>query len=511
MVAGGRWIRLFNTSLNPRYYGAKGDGTTDDSTAFNNCLASTYASHVDVSNGTYIVRNLSISSARTVTLTAGATLKLKASAGADPILAISGQYTKVSGGVFDGNKANQASTNIGIDISADDVTVQNCRVTSTSWIGIHGTGSRPVILNNYVQNTDYIGIFCQTSGASIEGGVIQGNTVDRSSIAAASIVEGGLKVHGDVSNSTAKWRITNNLIKLPISPAAAACVCIEVQSNTTNCVIANNITNGGQIGITSGVTYSSVSGNTIAAASLYGIEAGVSFVTVTGNTIYGVDDSSGTAVTLRGITIDGTATNCTVSANTIYDVTENAIYLTSSRKYISITGNSISLPSLGAVVPYAINLDGTCSYINITGNQLLGNATNAAKGIAFSDGTFITISSNSFDTFTQNGILMIGSGTNVTDNVTVMNNVFHSVNVAFAFQAGGTSSMGNNIVVFGNTGLKNYLDFKNEVLLITGSGTPQAVVTASVGAEFLRNDGGANTTLYIKESGTNTNTGWVAK
>lgn len=43
-----------------------------------------------------------------------------------------------------------------------------------------------------------------------------------------------------------------------------------------------------------------------------------------------------------------------------------------------------------------------------------------------------------------------------------------------------------------------------------GTGTPLGNVTASVGAMFLRTDGGANTVLYIKESGTGT-AGWVAK
>lgn len=43
-----------------------------------------------------------------------------------------------------------------------------------------------------------------------------------------------------------------------------------------------------------------------------------------------------------------------------------------------------------------------------------------------------------------------------------------------------------------------------------GYGTPESAVTKSVGSLFLRLDGGANTTLYVKESGTG-NTGWVAK
>lgn len=44
-----------------------------------------------------------------------------------------------------------------------------------------------------------------------------------------------------------------------------------------------------------------------------------------------------------------------------------------------------------------------------------------------------------------------------------------------------------------------------------GSGSPQGVVTANPGSLFLNLAGGANTTLYVKESGTATNTGWVAK
>lgn len=43
-----------------------------------------------------------------------------------------------------------------------------------------------------------------------------------------------------------------------------------------------------------------------------------------------------------------------------------------------------------------------------------------------------------------------------------------------------------------------------------GSGTPEGVVTAPVGAIYSRTNGGAGTSLYVKESGTG-NTGWVAK
>lgn len=46
--------------------------------------------------------------------------------------------------------------------------------------------------------------------------------------------------------------------------------------------------------------------------------------------------------------------------------------------------------------------------------------------------------------------------------------------------------------------------------LLYGSGTPESAVTAVVGSLYLRTNGGAATTLYVKESGSG-NTGWVAK
>jgi hypothetical protein len=48
------------------------------------------------------------------------------------------------------------------------------------------------------------------------------------------------------------------------------------------------------------------------------------------------------------------------------------------------------------------------------------------------------------------------------------------------------------------------------VTITSGTGTPEGAVTAQIGSMFMRRDGGAGTTLYVKESGTG-NTGWVAK
>ena len=50
----------------------------------------------------------------------------------------------------------------------------------------------------------------------------------------------------------------------------------------------------------------------------------------------------------------------------------------------------------------------------------------------------------------------------------------------------------------------------NGPTITSGTLTPEGAVTAPPGSLFLRTDGGATTTLYVKTSGTG-NTGWTAK
>lgn len=47
-------------------------------------------------------------------------------------------------------------------------------------------------------------------------------------------------------------------------------------------------------------------------------------------------------------------------------------------------------------------------------------------------------------------------------------------------------------------------------IITTGIDSPEGMVTAEVGSLYLRIDGGAGTTLYVKETGSG-DTGWVGK
>jgi len=78
------------------------------------------------------------------------------------------------------------------------------------------------------------------------------------------------------------------------------------------------------------------------------------------------------------------------------------------------------------------------------------------------------------------------------------------------FNANGdiTASRGNVVMATAGKGLQ--FSGNGNVTWACGAGTPEGAVTAPVGSLFTRTDGGASTTLYVKESGTG-NTGWVAK
>ncbi len=76
----------------------------------------------------------------------------------------------------------------------------------------------------------------------------------------------------------------------------------------------------------------------------------------------------------------------------------------------------------------------------------------------------------------------------------------------------GTGAASAKLHVIGDCIIEStlWLNAAKTVGIFSGTGTPEGVVTASVGSTFHRTNGGALTSYYVKESGTG-NTGWVAK
>lgn len=80
--------------------------------------------------------------------------------------------------------------------------------------------------------------------------------------------------------------------------------------------------------------------------------------------------------------------------------------------------------------------------------------------------------------------------------------------------AGGDPILGTTALGFDRTGAATFAGAVSvsgtAATFTSGTGSPESVKTAPVGSLYTRTDGGASTTLYVKESGAG-NTGWIAK
>jgi hypothetical protein len=180
------------------------------------------------------------------------------------------------------------------------------------------------------------------------------------------------------------------------------------------------------------------------------------------------------------------------------------------------------------------------------GNLLASNGTSPIDaGYVFSGRAFVSLdltaginSSNAaialsaFQNIAWNASLSPGNGKFSTQNVgttttgwngsylkTTVNGVevfglrqtFIEPHVDIYPKTDATLDIGASSFRFDNTYSKNFRPGNGVPIWTSGVGDPNGSVTAEVGSMYTRVDGGAGTTLYVKESGTATNTGWVAK
>lgn len=160
--------------------------------------------------------------------------------------------------------------------------------------------------------------------------------------------------------------------------------------------------------------------------------------------------------------------------------------------------------------------------------DMSGNSTSTNQGVRqvvitgnTIDGTYNTV----FNSASTNSRAINYVSTNANDEAVICNNLILNKYYGFLSTLGApvnAPSVYSNTMIGvtlniwlydGFDAAKDGIALSNgltTVLAVTGANTPEGAVTAPVGSLFLRNNGGANTTLYVKESGAG-NTGWVAK
>jgi hypothetical protein len=159
-------------------------------------------------------------------------------------------------------------------------------------------------------------------------------------------------------------------------------------------------------------------------------------------------------------------------------------------KQIEVT-NNIS----GSQLQYFYDIDstGTFTYTGCRNTVIQGNII---------DGTFNTV----FNSSNSNSRAINYITTESTDQATISTNQIRNKHTAMISTGGAANSPSliNNLL----SGVT--LSSLSGLLWSVVTGSPEGAVVAKVGSLVTRTDGGATTTLYVKESGTG-NTGWVAK
>lgn len=503
---GRRWCRSYSGPLLVQWFGAKLDGATDDTAAVTACKAAAGVGGIfSIDHGTAITTGLSLNVAgQTLIIPQGAVLKGKAAINGNVITIAAAGVTVTGGGEVNGNRA-AATASRGISNSAfADLTIDGVRVTACKGYGIYGRDAqRQTVQNTRVTDTSSIAIFHETLGsASVDGLKYINNEVDRFA-EGSGIAEGGLKVRGSSSHLATNAIFEGNRAIMPLNPSDSSAIGLEYWY-LSNAQIMGEVSYGGNMGLSlDTVLDSSVTGGALSGFKNFGLElpacqrVAVSGMKITGG-VNGVSISNTTPIgnSLTGLNISG----CSGSAIKA----QGADGLTISGGRITVTSAS-----------YGIEIISTVDYA-VAGVTLTGAGT-GTKGIMLDTSPDGAVSGCNISNFTQNGVLIFATTAVVVDWITIAGNTFRSVNaeVATQFSGGATGGShirltGNNRVQPGSSLLADWRNFVGNVSDITGSGSPETVYTAAVGSTYLRTDGGAATTLYIKESGTG-NVGWIAK
>lgn len=204
------------------------------------------------------------------------------------------------------------------------------------------------------------------------------------------------------------------------------------------------------------------------------------------------------------LTADGSVKVPSTGAFSSFNTSDEATNYERARGYWSSGFFTLATEAGGTGTVRPITVNGASSYITLasTGIQM-GRGGTSAVSIVTQTATLTANGANQALSVLTPTVSQSGSAgyTALQINVTESSTGSGSKNLIDA-QVGGVSKFRAD-----NAGK---VTLNNGPMLIPGTGSPEGAVSAPVGSVFLRGDGGAATTFYVKESGTG-NTGWVAK
>lgn len=496
---------LQSAEVNVMDSGATGLGIIDDTDAIHAARnAAGVGGKVMFPSGTYLVDGLTASVAnQTWELSDGAVVKMKAAA--SRCLFINSDNVAVKGGVFDASHGTLHDwQQHGIVAEADGVTIRNVEVRNSPGHAVLARrGDRVTVVDCRFINCYNAGVFIQNDVEDTEmfDIVITGNYIETSEDTGGGIgVLAGLSTLTATTADIERIKITGNTVICPIDPAAETscigvinctdfvindnitigshiavttangnrCVIsgnrvssyggigIEVAFNMTDCVVSDNVIDGGGVESTvygafqsaiqnsrGTVKRMSIVGNTISGSvgDLTGISFGsksiVESATITGNMIHGDCNS------YVGVGFNNAAKNVTISDNAFdagtvstsirgvslltdpmsnIDISDNIFTSTSSANLnygiafavgatasgVAVTGNTFEAPSSAGFAAFFI--DGAATHIFFTGNSVdAGRSTDSIGIDLYNAVDGFTVSGNQFSNLTEAVVRLMAS------------------------------------------------------------------------------------------------------
>ena len=454
-------------------------------------------------------------------------------------LIVTGINVLIDGLKMAGNASGNASvmpSSYGAAVSAwrtTDVTVKKCTISGwggqaagSTGTGIYFSGSSNCLAENNVVDDCLNGINDDDYGASEEnmfysvGNVIEKNIVQNSRATGISIDHQQSDSTPHISYGT---RVVNNTVFGTLS----------WQASYGNGIVFDTVREGV---IKGNVCY----GNAASGILLF-------HKTIACDVFWNVSRDngvSGLAISSDSSSVPGSNS---VMGNTFSQNDGNGIRITGGSNDIKIIGNTIRLNQWSGIYSDQYLRESTIAKNNITLNRWHGIHLNNSFSIIV-DGNTIAQNGNDGVGNNYDGIC-VGTGGTYEYNyygIRVVHNIFDATAQGTEWQryaVNFVSNAGSNrCAIVGNvfkgqlTGdyidgstateiahnsqLKavgtaavethGYFTFQNGQIVCGGAGSPEGAVVGPRGSMWLRSDGGAGTTFYIKESGTG-NTGWVAK
>jgi hypothetical protein len=515
--------KLTVVSSGPAYFdafGAVGDDSTDDTAAMQIALSSTFKSLKGTPGKTYLIDGGLTSSAtgRTIDFT-GCTVKLKANATSKSMLTVSGADSLVFGGTFNGNRANSNQptpgtspifASFGVLLTGARSTCRGIYFTGCAGMGVKLANADDLTVEQCtIRDSVQYGIYGEAVSANTVRMRVINNNIDTTQ--AGDLAQGILLSEGG-GFTLRDYTVSDNTV---IGPTGASLpdTAINIAVRGARGVISGNHTTGGAMGFSEGGEDCVITGNNfldLAGLVRYGIEPSGKFV-ASGNIV--TDAYQGISVTFTA-DFDGS----TITGNTLKAPSGSlagigvALQIVSGRtgRNITISGNSI-------YAKVGVRTTRDIKGLIISGNNFLydGSANADGRGVFLDTppaAAHVSVIGNVFTGFERPIAFYSLASLTVTDLFASQNNWSNDCGGSGNWAVEGSAVCGARVSVLGvaNYAPLNIIDQSLNVFEMwsTSYNNPETLLQAGIGSiHHSLNSGGGS---YRKNTGANTNTGWVA-